>query len=64
MGNNQPRCYTPRTREVLREYLLLANIVSEVCDGVLRVADQLGLGLSTVEFLSVNVREDSGNLTI
>ena len=43
---------------------VLAEVVSEVCNGVLRVADKLCLGLSTVEFLSIDVRENSRDLTV
>lgn len=43
---------------------ILAEVISEVCNGVLRVADELRLGLGTVEFLSIDVRENSRDLTV
>lgn len=43
---------------------VLAEVVSEICNGVLRVANELCLGLSTVEFLSIDVRENSRDLTV
>ena len=35
--------------------LLLAKVISEVCDGVSGVADERGLGLGTVILLSTDV---------
>lgn len=47
-----------------RGELLLAQVVSEVGDGVLGVADKLGLGLGTVVFFAINVGEDGGDLAV
>lgn len=44
--------------------LLLAKEVSEVCDGVLRIADELCLRLGAMIFLSLNVGKDRGDLAI
>lgn len=44
--------------------ILLAQEVAEVGNGVLGVADELRLGLSTVELLALYVREDRGDLTV
>lgn len=43
---------------------VLAEVISEVCNGVLRVADELCLGLGTVKFFSIDVRENSRDLTV
>lgn len=43
---------------------VLTQVVAEVCDGVLGVADKLSLGLGTVVLLAVDVGEDAGNLTV
>lgn len=43
---------------------LLADEVSEVCDGVVLVADELCFGLVANVLLSINVRDDGWNLTI
>jgi hypothetical protein len=43
---------------------VLANIVSEVCNSVLGIADKLGLGLSAVVFFTINVGQNSRDLTI
>ena len=43
---------------------VLANEVSEVCDGVVLVADKLCLCLVTNVLLTVNVRDDRWDLTI
>lgn len=45
-------------------HLLLANIVSEVCDSVLGIADKLRLGLSAVVFFTLNVGQNSRDLTV
>jgi hypothetical protein len=47
-----------------RPGVLLSNVISEVCNGVLGVADELGLGLGAMVLLSANVREDGRNLTV
>lgn len=44
--------------------LLLAKIISEVCNSVGWVADELGLSLSAMEFLAIDVRKDSGDLAV
>ena len=44
--------------------ILLAQEVAEVGNSVLGVADELRLGLSTVELLALYVREDRGDLTV
>lgn len=44
--------------------ILLAKEISEVGNGVLGVADKLGLSLSTVVFLAINVGEDGRDLTV
>jgi hypothetical protein len=44
--------------------LLLAEKVAEVCDGVLRIADNLGLGLTTVEFFAFDVGQGGGDLAV
>lgn len=43
---------------------VLSEEVSEVCDGVLGVADELRLGLGTLELLAIDVGEDGGDLTV
>lgn len=43
---------------------VLANIVSEVCNSVLGIADKLGLGLSAVVFFTIDVGQNSRDLTI
>jgi hypothetical protein len=47
-----------------QENILLAKVISEVCDSVLGVADKLSLGLSAMVFLAIYVGEDGRNLTI
>ena len=42
----------------------MSEKVAEVGDCVLRIADELALGLSTVEFLSFNVGQSGGDLAI
>ena len=42
----------------------MSKEIAEVCDGVLRIADNLGLGLATVEFFSLDVGQGSGDLTV
>ena len=44
--------------------LLLAKEIAEVCNGVLRIADNLGLGLTTVELFSFDVGQGGGDLTV
>jgi hypothetical protein len=44
--------------------VLLTKEVTEVGDSVLGVSDELRLGLSAVELLAVDVREDRRNLAI
>jgi hypothetical protein len=44
--------------------ILLTEEVAEVGDGVLGVANELGLGLPAVELLTLYVREDRGDLTV
>jgi hypothetical protein len=46
------------------ECLLLAEEIAEVGDSVLRIADELRLGLTTVEFFSLDVGQGGGNLTV
>ena len=45
-------------------YLLLAHEISEICDSVVLVADELRLGLVANILLSVDVRDDGRDLTI
>lgn len=42
----------------------LAEEITEVCDSVGAIADELGLSLCAVVLLAVDVREDAGNLTV
>jgi hypothetical protein len=44
--------------------VLLAEEVSEVGDGVIGVANEEVLGLSTVILVAINVRENGGNLSV
>lgn len=44
--------------------VLLAEEVSEVGDGVIGVANEEVLGLSTVVLIAVNVRQNGGNLSV
>jgi len=44
--------------------LLLPQVVSEVCDSVFAISDKLLLGLLSIIFLPIDVRQDRGNLTI
>jgi hypothetical protein len=44
--------------------VLLAEEVSEVGDGVIGVANEEVLGLSTVVLIAVDVRQNGGNLSV
>jgi hypothetical protein len=44
--------------------LLLPQVVSEVCDSVFAVADKLLLGLLSIIFLPIDIRQNRGNLAI
>lgn len=46
------------------EDVLLAEEISEVGNGVLGVANELRLGLSTVELFTRDVGEDAGDLAV
>jgi hypothetical protein len=43
---------------------ILAQVIAEVGDSVLGVADELGLGLGTVVLLAIDIRQNGGNLTV
>jgi hypothetical protein len=42
----------------------LAEEITEVCDSVGGVADELGLSLCTVVLLALNIRKDGRDLTV
>lgn len=44
--------------------VLLANEISEVCDGVLWIPDELRLCLCALELFALNVGKDGWDLTI
>jgi hypothetical protein len=48
----------------IRLGVLLSNVISEVCNSVLGVANELSLGLGTMVLLSADIREDSRDLTV
>lgn len=42
----------------------MAEEIAKVCDGILCIADNLGLGLATVEFFALDVGQGGGNLAV
>jgi hypothetical protein len=42
----------------------LADEITEVCDGVGRVADELSLGLCAVVLFALDIRKDGRDLTV